>query len=344
MHPAKKELQIYAIIMNDMMEKERFSPGIQFAMLLAFTGFFWILGGIISIFIASQIMHISLQQLLLDPMAIEKNAQAAMAMQIIGTLFMFPLPVIILAFVTSKKPFKYLGYSTVLNGKQLFYAILIFLAAMWVSESLGLINQLIPLPKSTETYFKQKEDEYAQATYALVTLNTFKDYLFSIFIIALLPAVFEEMLFRAGLQNILIKWTKLPFISILITSTLFSLVHASYYGFLPRLFLGVVLGYLFYYSKNIWLSTLVHFLNNAVTITVAYIWVSGGKNIKDALNDTGFTNKMAVYNTLFAGFLLAAAMYFVFKAYKRESEQVLAKHTPVIVQQNDDTIFDNNTI
>lgn len=331
--------------MNDMMEKERFSPGIQFAMLLAFTGFCWILGGLIAVIVASNIAQIPLGKIMLDPNLIMQNARASQWAQIIGTVFMFPLPVTVLAIIVSKKPAKYLGFSKAISGKQVFYALLIFLGAMWVSGALGLVNKLIPISKSAEAYFTQKEHEYEEATYSIISLNTIKDYVFSIFIIALLPAIFEEMLFRAGLQKILTKWTKLPFVSILITSILFSLVHVSYYGFLSRLFLGVVLGYLFYYSKNIWLNILVHFLNNAFAITVAYIWVSSGKSIKDAMNDADVTSNMAVYNTLFAGLLLAAAVYFIFKYYKRESERVLAKHAPVITQPTDgDTIFDNNSI
>jgi len=208
-----------------------------------------------------------------------------------------------------------------------------------------LINKLIPISKSAESYFLQKEQEYEDATNSIIALTSFKDYLLSIFIIALLPAIFEEMLFRAGLQKILTNWTKLPFVSILITSILFSLVHASYYGFLSRLFLGVVLGYLFYYSKNIWLNIFVHFLNNAYAITIAYIWVSSGKSMKEALTETGLTNNMAVYNTLFAGFLLSVAIYFIFKYYKKESERVLAAHALAItmLEENNDITGDNTT-
>jgi uncharacterized protein len=101
-------------------------------------------------------------------------------------------------------------------------------------------------------------------------------------VIGLLPGIFEEVCFRGGLQNILVRWLKNPWAAILLTAILFSVIHISYYGFLVRFALGVVLGLIFYYTGNLWLSILFHFLYNGLQVTALYfVTMSGNKATKD---------------------------------------------------------------
>ena len=121
-----------------------------------------------------------------------------------------------------------------------------------------------------QQYFQSLEDEYNKEVFAIANMKTVSDYIASIIVIALLPAMFEEMLFRGSLQPIMINISKNAVAGIIITSILFSALHGSYYGFLPRLALGLILGFIYYYSKNLWLSITFHFLNNALGITQMY--------------------------------------------------------------------------
>ncbi|HKB43885.1 MAG TPA: CPBP family intramembrane glutamic endopeptidase, partial [Chitinophagaceae bacterium] len=96
-------------------------------------------------------------------------------------------------------------------------------------------------------------------------------------------------LFRGGLQNFLTRSTKMPWLSIIIVSIIFSLAHFSFYGFLSRFFLGAVLGLLYQYSGKIWLNILAHFFNNAFAITALYIYKLQGKSLEDAINNKAST-------------------------------------------------------
>jgi len=109
-------------------------------------------------------------------------------------------------------------------------------------------------------------------------------YLLSIFVMALLPAMSEEMLFRGGLQNFLTRATKKPWLSIIVVSILFSIVHFSVYGFLVRFFLGIVLGYIFYSTGSIWLSMTAHFFNNALAVSGIFFMTAQGKSMKEAMS------------------------------------------------------------
>jgi membrane protease YdiL (CAAX protease family) len=126
------------------------------------------------------------------------------------------------------------------------------------------------------------EDSRAAQEAALININSFPKYIISLIVIGFLPGLIEEVGFRAGVQNILTRWFKGPWIAIIITSIIFSLVHLSYYGFLVRFALGAILGFVFYYSGNIWLSAFFHFLFNGVQVTALYIFtLSGTKDQKD---------------------------------------------------------------
>jgi membrane protease YdiL (CAAX protease family) len=105
------------------------------------------------------------------------------------------------------------------------------------------------------------------------------------------------------------------FAGIFITSVIFSAIHFSYYGFLPRLFLGLMLGYIFYFSRNIWLNIIAHFLNNAYPLTAMYGLAMQGKSSEDALQETF---------PLYYGIIGAVILILLFISFKKESEKVLS--------------------
>lgn len=112
------------------------------------------------------------------------------------------------------------------------------------------------------------------------------DFILTILVMALAPAIFEEVLFRGAFQQVFIQWTKNAWIGIIITSILFSAIHFSYFGFLPRIALGITLGLIFYYTNNLWLSILQHFLNNAFIVAQLYIVQLQGKSVEKAMDET----------------------------------------------------------
>ncbi|MFQ5445824.1 MAG: lysostaphin resistance A-like protein [Saprospiraceae bacterium] len=106
----------------------------------------------------------------------------------------------------------------------------------------------------------------------LLVMESPWEVLFSILVMALVPAVGEEMLFRGVLQRHLERWMKRPVAAILVTALIFSLAHFEVQRFLAIFLLGVVLGLLFYWTQNLWLPIAAHFLNNATQVVVAYFY------------------------------------------------------------------------
>ena len=207
---------------------------------------------------------------------------AVMSIQVISTFFMFFIPVYIFAFICYRKPAKFLGFNTNINYKQIFLLLGILILTFPLSGALAELNKILPISKQWAEKFKAMENARAAQEAALININSFPRYIISLIVIGLLPGLFEEVCFRAGLQNILTRWFKGPWLAIILTAIVFSVIHISYYGFLVRFALGIILGVVFYYSGSIWLSVLFHFLYNGLQVTVLYMFnLSGTKNQKD---------------------------------------------------------------
>lgn len=206
-------------------------------------------------------------------------------MQAVGTFCMFALPALLFnTFLRPRKDFFYARQRQ--SGWLWLLAILMALCAVTATDIFGHVNEWIPISKGLRIKFQNMETAYDQQMIKMLSLHTFGQYLISLTLIALLPALFEELLFRGTLQQILIRWIGRPFWAIFITSVIFSAIHLSYFGFLPRLFLGMLMGYVFYLGKNIWLNICIHFINNGLVITLLYIISRKKGSLDQALHTT----------------------------------------------------------
>ena len=105
-----------------------------------------------------------------------------------------------------------------------------------------------------EATLQKLENDAAVLTERILAGSSFQHFLINLLIIAILPAIGEEFIFRGVLQKILVDWTKNSLVAILIASIIFSAFHMQFYGFIPRLLLGIYFGYIFYWSKSIWFA------------------------------------------------------------------------------------------
>lgn len=145
------------------------------------------------------------------------------------------------------------------------------LTALPLVEASYLINvALIPEGSWLETVFKPLEEMAEMMTERLLVMDTPADLEVNILFIALLPAIAEEFAFRGVLQPQLAKATGNIHVGIWLSALVFSAIHAQFYGFLPRMVLGALLGYLLIHSGSIWAAVLAHFSNNALLVIGSY--------------------------------------------------------------------------
>ena len=214
-----------------------------------------------------------------------QDLNALRFMQISSQLFTFVFPPIAYAFLVKENPVNALGLKKsktlwILIGIAMIFAIMPFnsVIAEW--------NANLTLPESMskiESLMKQMQEAATEIIEKFVSVDTIGGLILNLFMIAGLAALGEELLFRSIIQTSLIKICKNAHIGILIASAIFSFIHFEFYGFFPRLILGMLLGYMFYFSGSIWISMLMHFLNNG---TVVFIYFLNNKGITNIDVDT----------------------------------------------------------
>lgn len=288
-----------------------------FFMLIAFAIASFILAGLVSIPIWSAMTGesaLKIEEGMMNP----ANSNAVKVIQIITSIVAFLLPALLTAQMMNRRPMKLLGFKGKIYLNEVALVFGIVLMALFVSAALSYFNQNIPVDASWKVRFDKMEADYLKQASAILTLNNFTEYLLAIFIMAFLPALCEETLFRGGLQNFLSRSIKNPWVAIVIVSIIFSLVHLSFYGFLSRVFLGVMLGAIYHFSGKLWLSILAHFINNALAITVVYVYKHQGKSVSEAMND----NTDATWYGIFALPVLLALFYYFKKITVKPPEEI----------------------
>lgn len=193
----------------------------------------------------------------------------------INSSFMFIVPPIMYYYLTRKAhPMRDLGFRSL---AQPWWLILIGVAVMFVSipvtTRLTTWNESMSFGKNLswlEDWIKSLEETAKAATEKMLNVNTISGLLLNLLIIALIPAFGEEMTFRGVLQQSLTRKLN-PHVAIILSAAIFSFIHFQFYGFLPRMFLGILLGYMFYITGSLWTSMLMHFFNNGTAVVLYYL-------------------------------------------------------------------------
>jgi membrane protease YdiL (CAAX protease family) len=148
--------------------------------------------------------------------------------------------------------------------RNIFYllAVVLLLFSLPLEEWLGELNKRIPL---WHWMISAEKDNDRQVEAFLKVHHPF-DPVINMLIMAVVPAFCEELCFRGALQRIMIQICKRPLIGILVSAFLFSFFHFQFEGFLPRMFLGVLLGAAYWYSGSLWVPIVAHFFFNAIQI------------------------------------------------------------------------------
>lgn len=203
-------------------------------------------------------------------------------LQTISHLGLFIIPSLAFAWLAGKNHSWHLGFQRRSKFSIFLFAALLIVAAQPLINWLTEINAAMKLPASfseTEAWMKQAEDSAMLMTNAFMNSKGFGGLLFNLFMMAIIPAFGEEFVFRGILQRLLQQWTGKAAVAIVLSSILFSAIHLQFYGFFPRLFIGAILGIVFWRTGNLWLCILIHFINNGMAVLVAWLFYNGYSNI-----------------------------------------------------------------
>ncbi len=194
-------------------------------------------------------------------------------LQALSSVGIFIVPPFLFAYLSGNS----LSFKSVSRQQLMLTAVIMFFA-MPLINGLSLWNEQLHLPgflESVEAWMRAAEAKAKAITEAFLAVNTPLGLAVNILIIAIIPALGEELLFRGVVQKELSKWSGKVHLSIWITAFLFSAIHLQFLGFFPRFLIGGLLGYMFYWSGSIWLPILAHFVNNAVAVILYYMVAKG---------------------------------------------------------------------
>jgi membrane protease YdiL (CAAX protease family) len=179
--------------------------------------------------------------------------------------------------------------------------LLIVLAVMFLSmpliEFLSNLNQKMVLPPWLK-WMKESEEQTEKLMEGMLKMGSIWDVISNVLFIGLFTAIAEEFMFRGVLQTIFYKWTKNIHVAIWITAVLFSAFHMEFFGFLPRLLLGLFFGYFVAWSGSIWTGVWAHFINNSTIVIVTYLFqqkvFTGDVNNQHVFNNIAYVISLAV--------------------------------------------------
>lgn len=193
------------------------------------------------------------------------------ALAAVGT---FVLPAFAAAYLFSEHEKTYLGLKVRPGAGALITVLLMLVAGIPFINWMMQLNSGMHLPaglKSLEDWMLATEEQAGKITRLILGGDGFGDLLINLLVIAVIPAIGEELLFRGVIQKQFSELAQSRGAAVVLTAFLFSALHMQFFGFLPRFVLGIFLGYLYLWSGSLWLPIAAHFINNAGAVLLSWL-------------------------------------------------------------------------
>lgn len=215
-----------------------------------------------------------LTQLFAEPEKIPNGWNALMIMQGTVHFFSYLLPTLIYWLYIERRTIAQFSVDRKIAPYVWSLSFLVVLAFIPVNSKFIEWNAAMNLPDALsglEKWMRDKEDQLSVMTEFLTSYTSFSQLLIALFVVTLLPALGEEFLFRGVLQTKLYQQIRNIHVAIWVSAAIFSAIHFQFYGFLPRMMLGALFGYLYYWTGNLWVAVLAHFVNNGFVLVMMYL-------------------------------------------------------------------------
>lgn len=278
--------------------------------LLFFVVFSFLSAGLFSmlaVILSSSFFNVSMEDFANDfNFYASENLDVAILFTTMNAIGLFLLPALTFASFLSDYPYDYLKISSIPKHIIFLLSLLVMLLSYPLINYTYALNGLIALPK-------WMMDEELLRENLINNMVAQKSLLQNILVLAILPAFAEELFFRGIAQRLVMKIFKGNIhVAILFVAVVFSALHMQFAGFLPRAFMGVVLGYVYAYSHSLWPGIFIHFLNNALAVVLASMMI----NQPEIEAIENFSSELNVTNSLIA-LVCTVGLFFILKLIKK---------------------------
>ena len=295
--------------------REENAPVVQLLML----GFYAVIGLIVASVIGFALVYLQYGGNILSDMSWLSDADpyhlpAQRILLVAQQVGLFLVPAWLLARTEGKRVGVFYGFKKPDAGL-LLVVLGLMIGAMPLLEWVTQLNQKMTFPdalKGLEAWMKAAEEQGMKTTEALLKMEHIGIFLINLAMIAVLPALAEELMFRGGLQRAFGRMFNNVHLAIWLSAFIFSAIHLQFYGFFPRLFLGAAFGYLYVWSGSLWYAIFGHFINNGYAVCAA--WYMQKNNIP--LSEADKTMQIGWY-----GYIISAVLTFLlFRYFKKQTE------------------------
>lgn len=244
------------------------------------------------------------------------NLGIARYMQILSHLGMFIVPSVVLAYWFGKNISGYLYLQTLPSRWVFFLSALLIFSVVPFINFIYEWNMQMHFPEGwegLENWMRNSEENAEQITHMFLDVDTVGGLLFNLFMIAVIPAIGEELMFRGVLLRIFHQWTASTHIAVWVTAILFSAIHMQFFGFLPRMVLGVLFGYLVVLTGSLWPAIIAHFVNNGAAVIFYYLY---GRDLSENAFENMGKGSAGVYYALVSIGITILIFFFIKKKTK----------------------------
>lgn len=236
--------------------------------------------------------------------------------QLIASIGTFIVTALVFAkFFAREKLDHYFGFRGLLpSPKILGLTLIIALSAIPVLSYIVYLNKQIPLPADIAKIANDLQTSNDAFYNVMLQAPTIGVLLFNILLVAIVPAIGEELLFRGAFMQLFYRFFKERIhASILIVAVLFSAMHLQYYSFLGIILMGVVFGYLYYWSGNIMVSIWAHFINNGTVVLFSYLTANNPD-----LEFMNYDYEFSPVASIISGVIMIGAIYLFYKTTRQD--------------------------
>ncbi len=232
--------------------------------------------------------------------------------QFLSQVFIFLVPALVFAYLAFPKPIQYLKIKNPLSSKHILFGAFIMICSIPLINLMEHFSSMIPWGAeilAIEAAQEEMVDAYLKTTSAGTIIFNFA-------IFSIMAAISEEFLFRGVLQNILIStsFKKNPWIAILVTAIIFSMIHFSATGFISRFYAGILLGAAYYLSNNLIVPIVMHAINNGLVLAAYYI---SKANYDNPIGELDYKDLLEIVP------LTIISLFLLYKFYQNRNEYTI---------------------
>jgi membrane protease YdiL (CAAX protease family) len=149
-------------------------------------------------------------------------------------------------------------------------ALVALFALQRLMELYLVLQDMVPLPDYLQRFLLPLREMLESLMRTMVSASSISELIFVATVVAVIPSVVEELLFRGLIQRAFERVLS-PVVSAIFAGTIFGLYHLNPFQIVPLCVLGIFFGMLRLRSGSVLVPMVAHFANNIMAVLAVYL-------------------------------------------------------------------------